>query len=68
MGIVVTALLCIPASAIVKMLTGVNNIASLPLNAAIILIAISVFLTFIAGLIPAASASRKDPVIALRSE
>ena len=68
MGIVVTALLCIPTSAIVKMLTGVNNIASLPLNAAIILIAISVFLTFIAGLIPAASASRKDPVIALRSE
>lgn len=68
MGIVVTALLCIPASAIVKALTGVPNIASLPFSAAIILICISVFLTFIAGLIPAASASRKDPVIALRTE
>ena len=68
LGVGVTALLCIPASAIVQGLTGVPNLASLPVVAAIILVCISVFLTFIAGLIPAASASRKDPVVALRSE
>ncbi len=67
-GVGITMLLCIPASAIVEALTKVPNLASLPLAAAVILVCISVFLTFIAGLIPAASASRKDPVIALRSE
>jgi ABC-type antimicrobial peptide transport system permease subunit len=40
----------------------------LPVDGAVILVAISVFLTFIAGLIPSKSASRKDPVEALRSE
>ena len=68
MGVGVTAILCIPASSIVEVLTGVPNLASLPLAAAVILVCISVFLTFIAGLIPAASASRKDPVVALRTE
>ena len=42
--------------------------ASLPWQAALILIAIRVFLTFLAGLIPSSAASRKDPVEALRSE
>ena len=68
MGVVVTALLCVPASTIIKAITGVPDLAKLPLLAAIILICISVFLSFIAGLIPAGSASKKDPVIALRSE
>ena len=67
-GVGVTMLLCIPASAIVEALTKVPNLATLPIAGAIILVCISVFLTFIAGLIPAASASRKDPVIALRTE
>ncbi|MEF2594117.1 MAG: hypothetical protein U0M51_06220 [Eggerthellaceae bacterium] len=42
--------------------------AQLPWQAAVVLVLISVFLTFIAGIIPASSASRKDPVEALRSE
>ena len=44
------------------------NVAILPVGAAAILVAISMFLTFIAGLIPSSAASRKDPVEALRSE
>lgn len=67
-GIGLTMLACIPANAIVYSLFDVANVASLPWQAAIILIAISVFLTFLAGLIPSSAASRKDPVEALRSE
>lgn len=68
LGVGITVLLCIPASAIVYTLFDVPNVAVLPVNAAVVLILISVFLTFIAGLIPSSSASRKDPVEALRSE
>lgn len=68
LGVGITALLCIPASAIIELLFDVPNIASLPIGAAVVLVLISVFLTFIAGLIPSSSASRKDPVEALRSE
>lgn len=68
LGVGITALCCIPASAIVYALFDVPNVASLPWMAGLILIIISVFLSFIAGLIPASSASRKDPVEALRSE
>ena len=67
-GIGLTMLACIPANAIVYSLFDVANVASLPWQAALILIAISVFLTFLAGLIPSSAASRKDPVEALRSE
>ena len=67
-GIGVTALGCIPANAIVYALFDVPNVAILPWQAAVILIAISVFLTFLSGLIPSSAASRKDPVEALRSE
>ena len=67
-GIGVTALGCIPANAIVYALFDVPNVAILPWQAAIILVAISVFLTFLSGLIPSSAASRKDPVEALRSE
>ena len=68
LGVGVTALGCIPANIIVDNLFDVPNVALLPVGAAIILVLISVFLTFIAGLIPSGSASRKDPVEALRSE
>ncbi|MDR2721785.1 MAG: FtsX-like permease family protein, partial [Coriobacteriaceae bacterium] len=67
-GITVTALLCVPANMIVYDNFGVPNVASLPANAAVILVGISMFLSFIAGLIPSSAASRKDPVEALRSE
>ena len=68
LGVGITALACIPASAIVEALFDVPNVAQLPWQAAVVLVLISVFLTFIAGIIPASSASRKDPVEALRSE
>lgn len=68
MGVIVTVLLNIPINMIIKNLTGVSGISSLPIFGAIILILISVFLTTIAGLIPARVASRKDPVEALRTE
>lgn len=68
LGVGITALLCIPISALIEFLFDVPNIAALPPTAAAVLVLISVFLTFIAGLIPSSSASRKDPVEALRSE
>ena len=68
LGVGITALACIPASAIVYALFEVPDVASLPWMAGLILVLISVALSFIAGLIPASSASRKDPVEALRSE
>ena len=67
-GIIITVLLCIPASAIVKNLAGISNIARLPAGAAVILVLISMALTFISGLIPARIAAKKDPVEALRTE
>ena len=68
LGIVVTLLLCIPANALIKHLTDISNVAQLPVAGGVILIIISMFLTFIAGLIPAKFAAKKDPVVALRSE
>ena len=68
-GIGLTMLLNLPISHIVQSVSGISNIAAvLPLGAAGILVLISMFLTLIAGLIPAKIASRKDPVVALRSE
>lgn len=68
MGILITVLLDIPINIIIKSLTKIPNVAALPWQGALILIAISILLTLIAGLIPAKVASRKDPVIALRTE
>ncbi len=68
-GVIFTVLFCLPINAIIHVLSGMNNInAVLPWAAALILVAISMFLTFIAGLIPSRLASKKDPVEALRSE
>ena len=68
LGIGVTLLLTIPANIIVLAEFDVPNIAQLPWQAGAILVATSMALTFIAGLIPSSAASRKDPVEALRSE
>jgi len=67
-GIFISVMLIIPINLILKSFTGIAGLANLPIIGAIILIAISVFLTFIAGLVPAKAAAKKDPVIALRSE
>lgn len=69
LGIIVTYLLCIPINLILHAVTGIGNLnAILPIGAAFILVAISVVLTLISGLIPSRSAAKKDPVVALRTE
>ena len=68
LGTGVTLLLNIPINAIIKAITGISGVAALPLEGGIILVAISVILTVVAGLIPAKIAAKKDPVEALRSE
>ena len=69
LGVLVTYLLCIPINMVMHAVTKIQSLnAVLPVPAAIILIAISVFLTLISGLIPSRSAAKKDPVVALRSE
>ena len=69
LGVLITYLLCIPINLILHALTGIGNLsAKLPVDAALILIAISVVLTLFAGIIPSRSASKKDPVVALRTE
>ena len=68
-GIGVTVLLNIPITAIIHSLTGIDSIAStLPWQGGVILVVISMLLTFIAGLFPAGMAAKKDPVVALRTE
>lgn len=69
LGVTITYLLCIPINAILHAITGISNLSAiLPIQAAIILVAISVLLTLISGVIPSKSAAKKDPVTALRSE
>ena len=69
LGVLITYLLCIPINLILHHLTGIGNLSAfLPLPVALILIAISMALTLIAGVIPSRSAAKKDPVVALRTE
>ena len=68
-GVLVTYLLCIPLNFILYSLTGIATLkAILPIPAAIVIVAISVVLTLISGIIPSRSAAKKDPVVALRTE
>ena len=67
-AIVVVVAVSFPVNAWVEATHNVSNIMSLSPAAALGLIAISVLLTVVAGLIPSFSASRRDPVEALRSE
>ena len=67
-GILVTLGLTVIANIILSGLTGIPDIAALPPMAGVILVAISMLLTLIAGIIPSRIASRKDPVVALRTE
>ena len=68
LGILITLVLNVPISVVVKNMTGVAHIAKLPVNGAVFLILIDLVLTILAGLIPSKIASKKDPVEALRSE
>ncbi|MBQ5649023.1 MAG: FtsX-like permease family protein, partial [Clostridia bacterium] len=68
-GVITTYLLCIPINIILHSLTGINNLsAQFPVPVAILLVAISVMLTLVSGIIPSRSAAKKDPVVALRTE
>ena len=67
-AIVVVVLVSFPVNAWALATKQVPNLMSLPVRDALVLIAISVLLTVVAGLLPARSASKKDPVEALRSE
>ena len=67
-GIGVTLLIDIPINIVIEHLVNISGIAKLPVAGGIILVAISVGLTMIAGLIPAKFAAKRDPVEALRTE
>ncbi|MFA6729451.1 MAG: ABC transporter ATP-binding protein/permease [Eubacteriales bacterium] len=67
-GILFTLVLTIPLNLIIFSLSDISNIASLPPAGGAALVAVSMLLTFVAGLIPAKMASKKDPVVALRTE
>ncbi len=67
-GIGVTILCEIPINLLLRNLTGAPITAILPFTDGLSLVCISVFLTFIAGLIPSSLAAKKDPVEALRTE
>lgn len=67
-GVVVTYLLSFLVNLILDSLTGIATLASLPILSAVIMVVISITLTLISGLIPAKSAAKKDPVVALRTE
>lgn len=68
-GIGVTLLLLIPGNMIIHAVAGTTSVnAILPWGGAIILVALSVVLTLIGGLIPSKKAAKKDPVTALRTE
>ena len=67
-AVVVVVAVSFPVNAWALAVKQVPNLMSLPVQDALVLIAISVLLTVVAGLLPARSASKKDPVEALRSE
>ncbi len=67
-AILATTLLSLLLNFLVYALAGVAVTAYLPLKEALVMLALSIGLTLISGLIPAAAAARKDPVVALRSE
>lgn len=67
-GIAVTYILSLILNLVLGALYGIFTIAALPWWQALVMIAISVVLTLVSGLIPAAAAAKKDPVVALRTE
>ena len=67
-GILSTLLLEIPINLVLRFLTNTGAAAQLPFIGGVILVVISILLTFVSGLIPSSMAAKKDPVEALRTE
>ena len=67
-GILITYAVCAVVNLVVRSLIGISAIAVLTVPTALIMVAVSVALTLVSGLIPAGLAAKKDPVEALRSE
>ena len=68
-GIGLTLLLLLPGNMIIHTVADNSNVnAVLPVIPALVLIALSVVLTLLGGLIPSKKASKSDPVTALRTE
>lgn len=67
-GVLITGILTLIVSAILKALSGISNLAYLNPLTALALVGISTLLTVISGLIPSRIAANKDPVVALRTE
>lgn len=68
LGIIIAYVLTFPVNMVIENLSGLPNVAKLNIVHAIILVIINVILTIIGGAIPSRMASKKDPVIALRTE
>ena len=69
MGIVLSEILLIPGNIIIQKVSGTSTlVASLPVDAALFLVALATLLTILAGIIPARGAAKSNPVKALRSE
>ena len=67
-GVGFTYLASVIVNIILHPLIGYAHIAALPVSQAVLLVLLSIGLTLISGLIPASSAAKKDPVVALRTE
>lgn len=69
LGIGISLLALIPINSIIERLSGITGLtAQLPVTSSLVLIAISIAITILGGLLPAKKAAKKDPVIALRTE
>lgn len=69
LGVGVSLLVLFPINAVITRLSGIANLtARLHVTSSLILILISIVITVLGGLLPAKSAAKKDPVVALRTE
>ena len=68
LGITIAYILTIPVNSVIENLSGLSGVAKLDIIHALILVIINIVLTMIGGSIPSRMASKKDPVIALRTE
>lgn len=69
LGIGISLLALIPINSIIEQLSGITGLtAQLPVASSLVLIAISIVITILGGLLPAKKAAKKDPVMALRTE